>query len=45
MVRIKEGTEPPEEAKDFPSIYDGLRGMKFVDKAVESSEVKSWVEL
>jgi len=39
------GTEPPVEAEDFPTIYDGLRGMKFVDKAVESSEIKSWVEL
>jgi predicted dehydrogenase len=42
---IIEGTEPPVEAEDFPTIYDGLRGMKFVDKAVESSEIKSWVEL
>lgn len=39
-----EGTEPPEEAKDFPTIYEGLRGMKFVDKAVESSEKQVWVK-
>ncbi len=45
IQHLLEGTEPPQEAKDFPSIYDGLRGMKFVDKAVESSEIKSWVEL
>ena len=45
IQHILEGTEPPEEAKDFPSIYDGLRGMKFVDKAVESSEKKAWVEI
>ncbi|MCK5135880.1 MAG: Gfo/Idh/MocA family oxidoreductase [Bacteroidales bacterium] len=45
IQHILEGTEPPEEAKDFPSIYDGLRGMIFIDKAVESSEIKSWVEL
>ncbi len=44
IQHILEGTEPPEEAKDFPTIYDGLRGMKFVDKAVESSGIKSWVE-
>jgi hypothetical protein len=40
-----EGTEPPAEALDFPTIYDGLRGMKFVDKAVESSEMNAWIEL
>ncbi|MFO7668661.1 MAG: Gfo/Idh/MocA family oxidoreductase [Bacteroidales bacterium] len=39
-----EGTEPPLEALDFPTIYEGLRGMRFVDKAVESSEKKAWVE-
>ncbi len=45
IQHILEGTEPPDEAKDFPSIYDGLRGMRFVDGAVESSEVKTWVKL
>ncbi len=40
-----EGTEPPPEAMDFPTIYEGLRGMKFVDKAVESSEKEAWVEI
>lgn len=45
MQHRMEGTEPPAEALDFPSIYDGLRGMKFVDKAVESSESSSWVAL
>lgn len=45
IQHILEGTEAPEEAKDFPSIYEGLRGMKFVDKAVESSEKEAWVEL
>lgn len=44
MQHRMEGTEPPPEALDFPSIYDGVRGMRFVDKAVESSEMKSWVE-
>lgn len=33
-----EGIEPPEEALDFPDVYDGLRGMEFIDKLVESSE-------
>ncbi len=44
MQHLLDGTEPPEEALDFPSIYDGLRGMRFVDKAVESSGNKEWVQ-
>jgi len=40
-----EGTPPPAEALDFPSVHDGLRGMRFVDCAVESSEKKSWLRL
>ena len=39
-----EGTEPPAEARDFPTVYEGLRGMQFVDKAVESSEKRAWIE-
>jgi predicted dehydrogenase len=45
MQHMMEGSEPPAEAWDFPTIYDGLRGMRFVDKAVESSGTRSWVEL
>jgi len=45
IQHILEGTEPPPEAMDFPTIYEGLRGMKFVDKAVESSEKEAWVEI
>ncbi len=45
IQHILEGTEAPEEAQDFPTIYEGLRGMKFVDKAVESSEKQAWVEI
>jgi predicted dehydrogenase len=45
MQHLMEGTEPPAEATDFPTIYDGLRGMRFIDKAVESSDLKSWVIL
>jgi predicted dehydrogenase len=45
IQHIMEGTEPPAEATDFPTIYDGLRGMQFIDKAVESSDLKSWVNL
>ena len=45
IQHILEGTEAPEEAQDFPTIYEGLRGMKFVDKAVESSEKQAWVDI
>lgn len=33
-----EGTKPPPEALDFPTVYDGLRGMKFIDVLIESNE-------
>jgi hypothetical protein len=33
-----EGTKAPDLAKDFPDVYDGLRGMQFIDRLVESSE-------
>jgi len=45
MQHMLEGTEPPPEALDYPTIYDGVRGMKFVDRAVESSELKSWIAM
>ncbi|MCK5463337.1 MAG: gfo/Idh/MocA family oxidoreductase, partial [Bacteroidales bacterium] len=32
-----EGKEPPAEAKDFPTVQDGLRGMLFIDSVIESS--------
>jgi len=39
-----DGTEPPEEALDFPDVYDGLRGMQFIDKLIESSgSDRKWV--
>lgn len=41
-----EGIDPPAEAKDFPDVYDGLRGMIFIDKLVASSEGEvKWVEM
>ncbi len=39
-----EGIEPPVEALDYPTVLDGLRGMEFIDKLVESSEGEAkWV--
>jgi predicted dehydrogenase len=31
------GREPTELELDFPSVYDGARGVKFIEKVVESS--------
>ncbi len=45
MKHLMEGTEPPDAVLDFPTIYDGLRGMHFVDAAVESSKTRSWIPL
>ncbi|MCK4921938.1 MAG: Gfo/Idh/MocA family oxidoreductase [Bacteroidales bacterium] len=28
----------PEFAMDYPTVYDGLRGMKFIDKLIESNK-------
>lgn len=33
-----EGREPTELELDFPSVYDGARGVQFIEKVVESSE-------
>ena len=32
------GREPTELELDFPSVYDGARGVKFIEKVVESSQ-------
>jgi predicted dehydrogenase len=33
-----EGREPTELELDFPTVYDGARGVKFIEKVVESSQ-------
>lgn len=44
MAKIN-GTTPPKEALDFPSVDDGIRGMAFIENVVASSlsELK-WTE-
>ncbi|WP_090698746.1 Gfo/Idh/MocA family protein [Daejeonella rubra] len=32
-----DGSTPPEEALDFPSVDEGIRGMAFIDNVVKSS--------
>jgi predicted dehydrogenase len=40
-----ESIDPPVEALDYPDVNDGLRGMEFIDKLVESSEGETkWVD-
>jgi predicted dehydrogenase len=39
------GDDPPEEAKDYPDVFDGLRGMRFIDTVVKSAETAAWVSL
>ena len=37
-IRAKlQGRAPTELELDFPSVYDGARGVKFIEKVVESS--------
>jgi len=35
-----DGTTPPKEALDFPSVEDGVRGMAFIDNLIRSNESK-----
>ncbi len=43
--RLK-GDEIPEFAKDYPTVYDGLRGMQFIDKLIESNESElKWTKM
>ncbi len=38
-IRAKlEGRDPTELELDFPTVYDGARGVKFIEKVVESSQ-------
>lgn len=41
-----EGREPDELHLDYPTVYDGLRGMQFVEKVVESGKSNhKWIKL
>lgn len=41
----KTGKEPEKLAKDFPTVQDGLVGVKFIHKAIESGKKSRWVEM
>lgn len=40
----KNGKEPDKLATDFPTVQDGLVGVKFIHKAIESGKKSRWVE-
>lgn len=41
-----QGRQPNELELDFPSVYDGARGVRFIEKVVESGKSsKKWIEL
>jgi predicted dehydrogenase len=44
--RYLDGDPMKTEEYKFPTVYDGLRGMQFISKAVESSEKgSSWISM
>jgi len=46
LRRHIEGNPMKTEEYDFPTVYDGLRGMQFISKAVQSAtEGSVWVEM
>jgi predicted dehydrogenase len=44
LFRRKEGV-PPAAERDFPGIADGVRGVRFIEKCVESSRNGLWVKM
>jgi predicted dehydrogenase len=41
-----EGEEPKAEWLDFPGAYDGVRGMLFIEKVIESGQSdRKWIEM
>ena len=39
------GTAPDPLYADFPTVSDGVRGMKFIEKVVESSKLEKWIKM
>jgi predicted dehydrogenase len=45
-LRAQQAGKKPDELMDYPTVTDGLRGMKFVEKAVESDgHGQVWVDI
>ncbi len=47
VVQAKiDGKEPEPEYLDFPTVHDGVRGMRFIDAVIESGEKNAeWIKL
>jgi predicted dehydrogenase len=47
VVQAKlDGMEPAPEYLDFPTVHDGVRGMRFIDAVIESGEKNAeWIKL
>ncbi len=46
MRARKEGASIPADALDFPTVYDGARGVHFIEKTVESSQsTRKWTDV
>jgi len=44
LLEIKKGKQPNALMSDYPTIADGVRGMRFIDKVIESAESdKKWI--
>ncbi len=44
LLDRKAGKEPPPQGYDFPTVDDGIQGMRFLEKVVESSRSeKKWI--
>jgi predicted dehydrogenase len=44
-VKSKEDGKTPDDSFDFPSIHEGVRGMRFLEAVVKSDNAGSWVAL
>ncbi len=43
LIARLDGTTPPKEALDFPTVEDGVRGMAFIDNLIRSNEsLEKW---
>ena len=44
VINYREGLEY-DPIYDFPTVEDGLRGMKFIDAVIESSKKSTWINI
>jgi len=45
VTAIREGKTPTAEQQDFPTVYDGVRGMAFIDTVVKNNEgTEKWTK-